>query len=196
MCIFSLKIFIVSIGRKDTGQGRIKQHMQKCQQWIRKYKHRSFRTRMSLAVNCYQQQTYTDSKSPLNIFLHLGSWTSPLNLGSNFKKLESVGCESMERPQDATALKKDLFGWWLSRTFPLSHPTESCSSKIKTLVMHSVSVNETLNSPFDIFDLWKMLSLRSPHVFHVLHSSYCLTEKQHLQFQELKLITTSERNPT
>lgn len=101
--------------------------------------------------------------------------------------LEDEGHEAMSRPQDIIALKNYLAQLMIF---------QDISSEIKTPVTHSLPVNKALNSPFDIPSLRKTISLKSPQILHVLHPFYHPKEKQHLQFQELMLITTSERNPT
>lgn len=93
----------------------------------------------------------------------------------------------MARPQDIIALKNDLAQLM---TF------QDISSKIRTPITHSLPVNKALNSAFDIHNLRKLVSLKSPQILHVLHPSSYPTVKQYLQFQQLTLIMTSERNPT
>lgn len=102
-------------------------------------------------------------------------------------KLEDEGCEAMARPQDVIALRNDLAQLM---TF------QDISSKIRTPITHSHPVNKALNSAFDIHNLRKPVSLKSPQILHVLHPSTHPTVKQYFQFQQLTLITTSERNPT
>lgn len=124
MYIFSFEVFIISIGKKNTGQGRTKEHMQKCQQWLWKYQCVSFSIRVSLAGNkLFQRPTLITGPSWAYFSIYVLSRLPSRTLVQTTRGWGVWGCE--KSPEHVCPPK------WRALTdgFKLSHPFNSTNSR-------------------------------------------------------------------